>query len=198
MKISDTLINQPWTLLIPIGGLMALFKNWGRITKNPTVQKVFAATPTVGSIVRKSASAVSFRCLSLLLESGVRINTGLKITSECAPHVYYKEFFARVRGHINDGLGLSEAFLMESHWLGNDGRTICGIMEIAAETGSATEMLEEVADDYEEELDTIANQIDKVLEPVTIVFLGVLVGFLIYAIYSPIFSLGEVMLPGKD
>ena len=59
-------------------------------------------------------------------------------------------------------------------------------------------MLDEIADDYEEELDNIANQVDKVLEPVTILVLGALVGFLIYAIYSPIFSLGKVMLPGSD
>ena len=87
---------------------------------------------------------------------------------------------------------------MESHWLGDDGRNVCGVMEIASETGSATDMLEEIADDYEEELDTVANQIDKVLEPVTIVILGALVGFLIYAIYSPIFNLGEHMLPDSS
>ncbi|MEC7357894.1 MAG: type II secretion system F family protein, partial [Verrucomicrobiota bacterium] len=109
-----------------------------------------------------------------------------------------KEFFGRVCDHIGEGLGLSESFLMESHWLGDDGRNVCGVMEIASETGSATEMLDEIADDYEEELDTIANQIDKVLEPVTIVILGALVGFLIYAIYSPIFNLGQHMLPGSS
>lgn len=198
MWLSDTLIQKPWTLMIPAFAIFMLLKNWGKICKNIKMQKFFAALPTVGGIVRKSAAAVSFRCLALLLESGVRINTGLQITSESAPHIYYKEFFGRVRDHINDGLGLSESFLMESHWLGDDGRTVCGIMEIAAETGSATEMLDEIADDYEEELDNMANQIDKVLEPITIVILGVLVGFLIYAIYSPIFKLGEVMLPGND
>lgn len=197
MNLSDLLIHKPWTLLFPVVGLVALFKNWGKITKSPRVQKIFAHTPSLGPIVRKSAAAVSFRCLSLLLESGVRINTAMQITADCAPHIYYKEFFSRVRSHIGDGLSLSESFLMESHWLGEDGRTVCGIMEIAAETGSATEMLDEVADDYEEELDNIAQQIDKILEPITILFLGCLVGFLVYAIYAPIFQLGEVMLPGK-
>ena len=166
--------------------------------KQPLVQKALAALPVVGGIIRKSSAAVTFRCLSLLLESGVRINKSLEITSSSAPHIYHKEFFARVQNHVNDGLGFSESFLMESHWLGEDGRNVCGVMEIASETGSATDMLEEIADDYEEELDTIANQIEKVLEPVTIVILGALVGFLIYAIYSPIFNLGQHMLPGSE
>ena len=54
---------------------------------------------------------------------------------------------------------------MESHWLGDDSRTICGVMEIAGETGTGAEPLNEIADDYEEELDVIASQIDKIIEP---------------------------------
>jgi len=86
---------------------------------------------------------------------------------------------------------------MESHWLGPDGRTISAVMQIASETGSANEMLDEIATDYEDELDTIANQIDKILEPVTMVIMGVMVGFLVYAIYGPIFGLSKVILPSK-
>ncbi len=194
MKLSDMLIASPYVLLIPVAFFYVLFKNWGKITKKRAVQKVFIHTPSVGNIVRMSSASVSFRCLALLLESGVRISTALQITSDSAPHFYYKNFFANIKEHINDGLSLPESFLMESHWLGKEGRTITGIMEIAGETGSATEMLDEIADDYEDELDSIANQIDKVMEPVTILFLGTLVGFLVYAIYSPIFNLSKVML----
>ena len=198
MNISDLLISKPYVLLLPITIVSVIAKKWSKIIKNSIVQKGLTALPIVGGIIRKSSAAVAFRCLSLLLESGVRINKSLQITSASSPHIYHREFFSRVQNHVNDGLGFSESFLMESHWLGDDGRNVCGIMEIASETGSATDMLEEIADDYEEELDTIANQIDKVLEPVTIVILGALVGFLIYAIYSPIFNLGQHMLPGSD
>ena len=197
MWLSDLLIAHPYVMLAPVVFFYFLFKNWGKITKKRLTQKIFIHTPSVGSIVRMSSAAVSFRCLALLLESGVRISTALQITSESAPHFYYKNFFANIRDHINDGLSMQESFLMESHWLGKDGRTITGIMDIAGETGSATEMLDEIADDYEDELDSIANQIDKVMEPVTILFLGALVGFLVYAIYSPIFGLSKVML-GDD
>ena len=92
------------------------------------------------------------------------------------------------------GMTMPDAFLIESHWLGNDGRLICGFMETAAETGADTELLNEIAEDYEDELDTAANQIDKLIEPVTIVLLGSMVGFLVYAIYAPVFSLGDALL----
>ena len=67
-------------------------------------------------------------------------------------------------------------------------------MEVAAETGAGTELLNEIAEDYEDELDGIANQIDKLIEPFTIVILGGMVGGLIYAIYAPVFSLGDALL----
>ena len=195
MNFSELLLKQPYLALVPFVVLGVFFRNWGKITSNPTIQKVFIRIPAVGPIVRKSSAAVGFRTFSMLVESNVRMNTAVSIAAESSPHIYHREFFERLREHISAGDGLAESFMRESHWLGIDGRRICGIMEIAAETGSATEMLNEVADDYEEDLDNMAAQIDKILEPITIIFLGLMVGFLIYAIYSPIFSLGKLILP---
>ncbi len=197
MKLSDTLIRYPWTAVLPFIGLFYLFKQWGRIMGHPGVQRFVVQLPVVGDIVRKSAAATSFRCLALLVEANVRLKTALEITAESSSHVFYREFFSRVNSHLMVGRSMSESFLLESHWLGSDGRTICGVMELAGETGSGAEPLSEIADDYEEELDLMANQIDKLIEPVTIVVLGTLVGFLIYAIYSPIFSLGDALLMKK-
>lgn len=194
MKLSDTLIKYPWTAAIPFAALFFLFKKWGAIMDVRAVQKVVIALPIVGDIVRKSAAATSFRCLALLVDANVRLKTALEITAESSRHFFYREFFSRVSSHLAVGRSMAESFLLESHWLGPDARTICGVMELAGETGSGAEPLNEIADDYEEELDLIANQIDKLIEPLTIVVLGTLVGFLIYAIYSPIFSLGDALL----
>ena len=195
MALSKILLKQPWLVAIPIFGIMSVFKNWGRICAIPAVQRFFIWLPTVGNIVRKSSAAVSFRTLAMLIESNVRVSTALKITAESAPNVVHREFFQHVQKHVEEGLQLHEAFLLESHRLGPDGRPISGLMQLSSETGSSTDMLDEIADDYEDELDTIGNQIDKILEPITIICLGVMVGFLIYAIYSPIFGLGKTILP---
>ena len=195
MAISDLLLSQPWLVAFPVVGLMVLFRNWGKICAIPAVQRFWLKLPTVGNIVRKSSAAVSFRTLAMLIESNVRVSTALRITGESAPNVTHREFFSAVQGHIEEGLSLHESFLLESHMLGSDGRSISGLMQLSSETGSSTDMLEEIADDYEEELDNIGNQIDKILEPITIIALGLMVGFLIYAIYSPIFNLGKVILP---
>jgi type II secretory pathway component PulF len=195
MTLSNILLTQPYMLLIPLGGLFLFFKNWGKIVANPSAQRFFLILPTVGNIVRKASAAVSFRTLAMLIESNVRISTALRITSESAPNVVHREFFAKVQKSVEEGMSLHESFLLDSHLLGPDGRSISSLMQLSAETGSSTDMLTEIADDYEEELDIIGNQIDKIMEPITIIILGLMVGFLIYAIYSPIFGLSKVILP---
>lgn len=195
--LSDILIKQPYLAALPFIGLWFFFKNWGRINSQKWVQDLALKIPKVGEIVRKSASAVSFRTLAMLVDANVRLSSALEITAKATWHYHYKTFFIKLGEHIALGRTMHEGFVIEGHWLGPDSRSICGLIELASETGTGTEMLNEIADDYEEELDGLAGQIDKLMEPLTIMFLGIVVGFLIYAIYGPIFSLGDIILPKK-
>lgn len=197
MGFSDILLKQPWMAAIPIVALVAFFKYWPKIYRQPSVQIALTHTPTVGNIIRKSAAMVSFRCLALLLHANVRIAMALEIAAKSSNHIEFERFFLAVRDHIADGLSLPESFLMESHRLGPDGRTIAAVVQMAGETGGINEMLDEIATDYEEELDVIASQIDKILEPIVLVMMGLIVGGLVYAIYGPIFNLSKVILPKK-
>ncbi len=195
--LSDLFIHKPYMAAAPFVGLYFFFSNWGKISAIRAVQDFFLKLPAIGVIVRKSAAATGFRTLSMLTESNVRLSSALDITAQASWHYHYKELFIRLREHIAVGRTLHEAFLMESHWLGPDARNLCGMIELASETGSGTEMLAEIADDYEEELDNLAATLDKMIEPLTMLILGIMVGFLIYAIYGPMFSLGDVILKKK-
>lgn len=197
MALSNVLINQPYLAIVPFIGLFYFFKRWPDIYRNVSVQRFIIRIPTVGPIIRKSAAAVSFRILAMLLQANVRINYALEIVAAGATHVDFREFFLAVRDHVTEGEGLPESFLKESGRLGPDGRMVAAMMQIAGETGSATEMLDQIAADYEDDLDGIANQIDKIIEPITIIVMGTFVGLLVYAIYGPIFNLSRVVLPQK-
>lgn len=197
IALSDLFLHKPYMAALPFVGLYFFFSNWGKIASVRAVQDFFLKLPVIGVIVRKSAAATGFRTLSMLTESNVRLTSALDITAQASWHYHYKELFIRLREHITVGRTLHEAFLMEAHWLGPDARNLCGLIELASETGSGTEMLAEIADDYEEELDNLAATLDKMIEPLTMMILGVLVGFLIYAIYGPMFSLGDVILKKK-
>jgi type II secretory pathway component PulF len=197
IALSDLFIHKPYMAILPFVGLYVFFSNWGKIAALRPMQDFFLRIPAIGVIVRKSAAASGFRTLSLLTESNVRLTSALDITAQASWHYHYKELFWRLRDHITVGRTLHEAFLMEAHWMGPDARNLCGLIELASETGSGTEMLAEIADDYEEELDNMAASLDKMIEPITMLLLGIIVGFLIYAIYAPMFSLGDVILKKK-
>jgi type IV pilus assembly protein PilC len=197
IALSDLFLKRPYMAALPLVGLYFLFSNFNKIMAIKWVQDLVLKIPVVGNLVRKSASASGFRTLAMLTESNVRLTSALEITASATWHYHYKEFFNRLRDHISVGRTLHEGFLMESHWLGPDGRNLCGLIELASETGSGTEMLAEIADDYEEDLDNMAASLDKLIEPLTMLILGVMVGFLIYAIYGPMFSLGDVILKKK-
>lgn len=197
IALSDLFMHKPYMAIAPFIGLYFFFANWGKISSLRPVQDLFLKLPAIGVIVRKSAAATGFRTLAMLTESNVRLSSALDITAQASWHYHYKELFIRLREHIGVGRTLHEAFLMEAHWLGPDARSLCGLIELASETGSGTEMLSEIADDYEEELDNLAATLDKMIEPLTMLILGIMVGFLIYAIYGPMFSLGDVILKKK-
>jgi len=192
---SNTLVKHPYVALVPILAIVALAKNWSKIYRVPRIQLFFTRIPTVGTLIRKTAAMVSFRVLALLLSANVRVATALEIAARSANHVSFEEFFLAVRNHIQDGLSMPESFLMESHRLGEDGRNIAALVQMASETGSMNEVLDELAADYEEELDLMSAQVDKLLEPFVLVILGSVVGGIIYAIYGPIFGLSKVLLP---
>lgn len=194
---SDLLVNKPYMAAVPIIAILALFKNWGKIYRIPKVQIFLSRIPTVGNLITKTAAMVSFRILALLLQANVRVATALEIAAKSANHVEFEAFYLRVRDHIADGLSMPESFLMESHRLGADGRGIAAVVQMAGETGGMNEVLDQIASDYEEQLDLMSSQIDKLLEPFVLIVLGSVVGGIIYAIYGPIFGLSKVILPKK-
>src|SRR5690606_2850737 len=138
------------------------FKKWPQIYRVPAIQRALIEVPVIGPILRKSAATVGFRTLAMLLQANVRVTTALEITAAGSTHINYSEFYLKVRDHIVEGVSLPEAFMKEASRLGNDGRIIAAQMQIAGETGSSTELLDQIASDYEDDLDTVASQIDKI------------------------------------
>jgi type II secretory pathway component PulF len=192
---SDLLISQPYVAAIPAIIIAAVFRNWGKIYAQPRIQLFFSRLPTIGNLIKKTAAMVSFRILALLLSANVRVVTALEIAAKSANNHEFEKFFLAVRDHIVDGMSIPESFLMEAHRLGADGRTVASIVQMAGETGGINEVLDQIAADYEDELDLMSSQIDKLMEPFVLVILGTVVGGIIYAIYGPIFGLSKVLLP---
>jgi type II secretory pathway component PulF len=195
LVMSYTIVPSMSKLYASMNIQLPLARNWSKIYRVPRIQLFFSSIPTVGTLIKKTAAMVSFRVLALLLHANVRIPSALEIAAKSSNHVTFEAFFLAVRNHIQDGLSMPESFLMESHRLGADGRNIAALVQMASETGNMNEVLDELASDYEEQLDLMSSQIDKLMEPFVLVILGAVVGGIIYAIYGPIFGLSKVLLP---
>jgi type IV pilus assembly protein PilC len=127
--------------------------------------------------------------LSTLLSSGVSILESLIIVSKTAGNKVIEEALITARTHISQGRSISEP-LKES---GVFPPMVVQMIQVGESTGALDSMLNKIADFYEDDVDNTVTNLTALLEPALMVFLGVVLGGLIIAMYLPIFQLGSVV-----
>jgi type IV pilus assembly protein PilC len=127
--------------------------------------------------------------LSTLLSSGVSILESLTIVAKTAGNRVIEEALFRARGDISEGKSISEPLKQSGVF---PPMTI-QMIQVGESTGALDSMLNKVADFYEEDVDNLVTNLTSLLEPVLMVFLGVVLGGLVIAMYLPIFQLGSVV-----
>ena len=137
--------------------------------------------------VASDGPARSLRTLAMLLKNGIWQKVAYAITSEVSDHPEFKTFFLAISERISAGSSPHAAYLLERHRLGTQGRDLANEMRVAAITGEPSEILETVSRVYKELAMDAARAFPKLIEPVLILLLTCLVGFLVAAIYLPNF-----------
>src|ERR687895_273257 len=141
--------------------------------------------PVLGDVLRKSAVSRFTRTLGTLISSGVSILDGLEITAKTAGNRVIHDAIMESRSSIAGGdtiaapLAKSEVFPP----------MVISMIAVGEQTGGLDEMLSKIADFYDEEVDAAVSALLSLLEPVMIVFLGVVVGGMVVAMYLPIFDM---------
>lgn len=145
--------------------------------------------PLLGSILTKAIIARFARTLATTFNAGVSINDALKIIAGSCGNLVYTEAILQIREQINAGTLIHTAIkntaLFPSHAV--------QMLAIGEESGELTLMLEHIAAFYEQKVDDAADNFSKLLEPALMIFLGLIIGGLIAAMYLPIFKLGSVI-----
>ncbi len=144
--------------------------------------------PIFGDLIRKAAVARFTRTLSTLLSSGVPVLDALYITGKTAGNKVVEQTILASRQTISQGKTLVEP-LAES---GVFPAMVCQMINVGETTGALDAMLSKIADFYDEEVDNAVANMTALMEPFVIVFLGVVIGGLVIAMYLPIFKLGAV------
>jgi len=187
----SNMIRQ-YSLLVLAGfvGLVFLIRAYYKTESGKLlVHRLVLRAPVLGALIRKIAVARFTRTLSVLLGAGVPILDGLAITAKTAGNRVVENAVMAARTSITAGQTVS-APLKES---GVFPPMVIQMVSVGEQTGAMESMLSKVADYYEEEVDTAVAGLTSLLEPVLIVFLGVVVGGIVIAMYLPIFRLITVI-----
>ena len=149
------------------------------------IDRLLLKAPVLGDVLRKSAVSRFTRTLGTLISSGVSILDGLEITAKTAGNRVVSDAILASRSSIAGGDTIS-APLAKSRVFPP---MVISMIAVGEQTGGLDEMLSKIADFYDEEVDAAVSGLLSLLEPMMIVFLGVVVGGMVVAMYLPIFDM---------
>jgi type IV pilus assembly protein PilC len=149
------------------------------------VDTIILRLPIVGILFKKVAVAKFTRTLGTLISSGVPILDGLNITAKTAGNKVIEESIMTVRKAVSEGKTIAEP-LSEAKVFPP---MVNQMIAVGESTGALDDMLEKIADFYDDEVDNAVNTLTSMIEPCLMVFLGGTVGFIVVAMYLPIFKL---------
>jgi type IV pilus assembly protein PilC len=141
--------------------------------------------PIMGQIASKSAIARFTRTLGTLLSAGVPILEALNITRDTAGN----EVYARAMARVHDGIREGESFAEPLRQAKVVEPMVVNMVDVGEETGELDQMLNKVADTYDGEVETLVSSMVSVLEPIMVITLGVIVGFIVLAVFMPMVKL---------
>ncbi|OGC90257.1 MAG: hypothetical protein A2W25_05775 [candidate division Zixibacteria bacterium RBG_16_53_22] len=179
---------QSNTLLMIIGaiGLAICYKLYVRRPSGRlSVDKLKLRLPLLGDLIRKSSISRFTRTLSTLLSSGVSILDALNITARTSGNMVLQNAIRRAMLSIAEGETIT-APLKDS---GVFPPMVTQMISVGEKTGGLDEMLSKIADFYDEEVDAAVAALTSIIEPVIIVFMGIMIGGILIAMYLPMFDI---------
>ena len=191
IAISDFFVKYWWAMLIMIvAAFIGLRLTIRRSEKfRYLIHRMQLKLPVIGAILEKATIARWTRTLQTMFAAGVPLVESLDAVGGASGNLVYVAATKRVQTEVSTGTSLTNAMAATNLFP----VMVLQMCQIGEESGSLDNMLGKVADFYEREVDDAVAALSSLLEPVIIVFLGVVVGGLVVAMYLPIFKLGAVI-----
>ena len=172
-------------ILAIIAFIYALKRYYGTDQGSKVVDAMLLKIPIIGPLIQKVAVARFTRTLGTLISSGVPILEGLRITARSAGNRVVERAVMAARAAVTAGRTLADPLRQESIFP----PMVVHMINVGENTGALDQMLQKIADFYEDEVDVAVSALTSLLEPLMIVFLGIVVGGLVVAMYLPIFRM---------
>ncbi|MFN3628579.1 MAG: type II secretion system F family protein [Casimicrobiaceae bacterium] len=191
VAISDWFVEFWFVVLgVPIIMGAIIWYLWKRVPQfKITVDRLSLRIPVLGEIIEKAAVARWTRTLATMFAAGVPLVDALNAVQGAAGNAVFAEATKKIQANVTTGTALTVAM---------EDTKVFPVMamqmtRIGEETGALDSMLSKVADFYEREVDDAVAALSSLIEPIMIVFLGVVIGTIVIAMYLPIFKLGSVV-----
>src|SRR5438552_10350748 len=149
------------------------------------VDAVKLKIPILGSILAKTSIARFTRTLGTLISAGVPILDALNITKETCGNEVYSKALAKVHDAIREGESMADPLRATKVC----DAIVINMIDVGEETGDLDKMLIKIADNYDSDVDVLVGSLISILEPVMVVVLGLIVGFIVIALFAPMISL---------
>jgi len=167
------------------GGLFALRAYYRTENGKSIIDGLLLKVPVLGPLIRKVAVARFTRTLGTMVQSGVPLLEALRITATTAGNKVIEKAVLQCRNAVTEGKTLTEPLKVS----GVFPPMVTQMIAVGEQTGALDAMLSKIADFYDDEVNSAISTLTALLEPVMIVFLGVVIGGLVVAMYLPIFRL---------
>jgi type IV pilus assembly protein PilC len=183
---SDTVVNYFYLFpAVPIGIWLFLKVVKKNKTGEYIVDYCSLKIPVLGKILQKSTTARIMRTLGTLISSGVPILEALTIARDTAGNAVFKRAFDNIYAAIREGETIAKP-LGEAN-IADD--LVVNMVDVGEETGALDVMMYKVADMYDEDVNTLVDGMVKLIEPMLVVVLGLVVGFIVIALFMPLIKL---------
>jgi type IV pilus assembly protein PilC len=187
MDVSSFFQNQWWVMILGGGTFLFVFKKvYATERGNIEIDRIALKLPVFGMLIRKVSVAKFTRTLGTLISSGVPLIEGLDICARTSGNKIVEIAVFKTIEAIKEGETIAAPLSREDVFP----PMVIQMIDVGEASGSLDKMLSKIADFYDEEVDAAVDGLTALLEPMLMVFLGIIVGFIVIAMYLPIFKMG--------
>ena len=188
--LSNVIQHYWWLVLICLVVFIIIVSQW-RKTKNGrfAMDKMALKVPIFGQLLLKSAVAKFCRTLGTLIRSGVNILYALEITAKTAGNAVIESAVLKTRASIQAGESLTKPLIEADVFP----PMVTRMIDVGERTGALEGMLVKIADFYEDQVNAMVAGLTSLIEPLLIVFLGLIVGFIVISMFLPMFKMIELV-----
>ncbi|MCS6859005.1 MAG: type II secretion system F family protein [Abditibacteriales bacterium] len=188
--ISYFTVNYWWVILIGIILFLAGFRRFSRTPRGRSLlDRLKLRLPLLGKLSRKIVIARFIESLGALVRAGVPLLEGLQTSARVAANVEFQEAIAGVVERVKQGVKLSDELAATRKFP----PMVARMIEVGEESGALDEMMQRISVFYHRDIEFMVRRLLTLLEPALTVVLGVIVGFILLALYLPIFTLATVI-----